>query len=613
MDSKYNCANCGKGFNQKGHYDRHLKNKNPCKKNTNELKDMINDTIKKTVNETLKETVKETVKEELSKIQVDKSNYYTVADFFCGAGGFSEGFHQAGYKVVFALDVWNIAIKTHEFNHPDCKSVCTDILKLTTPEEIDAVIPDTDIIIGSPPCVSFSNSNKSGKADKTLGVSLINQFLKIILHKKTKPNSILKYWVYENVPNSIEHIKDEYTAEELGLNKNLPNLKIPIKEILVASDYGCPQGRKRAIVGDYIPPPKTHIDNKVHIKDVISFLGNPIKELNGFSTINDPLFPHIKIDKKNLTDHFYDTTIPEVLWQKAKRLKTDHGFMGKMEFPDSINRPSRTIMATESYSTREAIIYEKEDKSGYRGPTIREISSLMGFPIDYQFVGNSSNVKHTQIGNAVCVQLSKALATAIYQNDKMVGLPIEPRSDFNVTKNLNDLTVPLFNNYKPNASKLSCKFHIHVPYIKIEQLRAQLDNIIEKGKEKEVEWICKLHKGSGKNATSVGLLNDVLVNYIDSTPYFNALLETLTTKFKGQIYDKYLFQIKNCKIKCEDNHLSPIEALTIISDTIKSFDIKDIKLNVPQLDELLDCHKEYPLEILYSLYGVNYIIELLNQ
>ena len=40
------------------------------------------------------------------------------------------------------------------------------------------------------------------------------------------------------------------------------------------------------------------------------------------------------------------------------------------------------------------------------GPTIREISSLMGFPIDYQFKGSHNN-KHKQIGNAVCVQLSK--------------------------------------------------------------------------------------------------------------------------------------------------------------------------------------------------------------
>ena len=131
----------------------------------------------------------------------------TVADFFCGAGGFSEGFYQEGFNMVFALDCWKPAYITHEHNHKQCKTVCVNILDIDTPEEIDQIIPDTDIIIGSPPCVSFSNSNQSGNADKTLGIQLIMRFLKIILYKKTKANSKLKYWIMENVPNSIKFIK----------------------------------------------------------------------------------------------------------------------------------------------------------------------------------------------------------------------------------------------------------------------------------------------------------------------------------------------------------------------------------------------------------------------
>ena len=41
-----------------------------------------------------------------------------------------------------------------------------DILELDTPEKIDSIIPDTDVIIGSS-MYKFSTSNKSGKADKT--------------------------------------------------------------------------------------------------------------------------------------------------------------------------------------------------------------------------------------------------------------------------------------------------------------------------------------------------------------------------------------------------------------------------------------------------------------
>ena len=64
------------------------------------------------------------------------------------------------------------------------------------------------------------------------------------------------------------------------------------------------------------------------------------------------------------------------------------------------------------------IIFKSEHNEGYRAPTIREISSLMGFPINYQFKGNHNN-KHKQIGNAVCVQLSQALANAILKKDNI--------------------------------------------------------------------------------------------------------------------------------------------------------------------------------------------------
>ncbi|MGC8547355.1 MAG: DNA cytosine methyltransferase, partial [Thermoplasmata archaeon] len=40
----------------------------------------------------------------------------TVIDLFCGAGGFSEGFHQAGFDVVLGVDNWRPACETHRLN-----------------------------------------------------------------------------------------------------------------------------------------------------------------------------------------------------------------------------------------------------------------------------------------------------------------------------------------------------------------------------------------------------------------------------------------------------------------------------------------------------------------
>src|SRR5256885_1483855 len=114
------------------------------------------------------------------------------------------------------VDYWEPAVKT--FNHNfGLRCPVKNVLDFEKSiEEIEA-LPDTDIILGSPPCVTFSSSNISGKADKALGVTLTQIFLRIVAVKKWKKNSKLKAWFMENVPSSIKHLGSEYTFEELGL------------------------------------------------------------------------------------------------------------------------------------------------------------------------------------------------------------------------------------------------------------------------------------------------------------------------------------------------------------------------------------------------------------
>jgi DNA (cytosine-5)-methyltransferase 1 len=536
-------------------------------------------------------------------------NGLTVSDFFCGAGGFSEGFYQEGFDVVFALDYWKPAYITHEHNHKQCKNVCMNILDIDTIKKIDEIIPDTDIIVGSPPCVSFSSSNSGGKADKTLGLQLIKQFLKIVLYKKTKPNSKLKYWIMENVPNSIEFIKDRYTALELGLDESLPDLIINIKNILIASDYGSPQFRKRAIVGDYVVP-KITCENPIHINKILESLGPPVANYDDSNLIKDPSFP-ITLTRTELTDHFYDSELPAIWVDKAKRLKTDHGFMGKMDFPDRTNRLCRTIMATESYCSRESIIFEKENCLGkYRAPTIRELACLMGFPIDYQFIGVNSNSKHKQIGNAVCVHMSMALANAI-KKDMNIELTKTPRLLVKTYVNLNDLQDSLYLNTKILQKKMNSKFHIHVPYLKINQLRVELDNITSDFENSKFVWRCLLHKGSGKTALKTKFKNSRFLSLISNHKSFTEINMFIENNIKPYVYDNYKFQEKNCNImnSSNENHYSPDKLLQMISSKIKDINIKDDTIEIDDLDVIFKSSKKikYSMEIIYSLYILNII------
>ncbi|MDB5265932.1 MAG: cytosine methyltransferase [Parcubacteria group bacterium] len=351
-----------------------------------------------------------------------------VIDFFCGAGGFSEGFRQQGFKVVMGVDNWRPAIESHNINHT-LNDVPKDVLDFESLNEINA-LPNTEIIIGSPPCVLFSMSNRAGKADKSLGIRLIEAYLRVIAIKKHQKGSKLKAWFLENVPNSRKYIKAHYTFKDLGITewakeqgKNPEDVALEIASnstILNAAEYGAPQKRQRFVCGEvmrekrFVFPDKTHSEY-VRVKDIRSKLPSPTLKRTR-KELRDPNYPSLLIPAEEITDHFYDTGVYEAHWRSARDYKINHPFMGRMSFPENEMSPSRTVMATRSASSRESLIYKSEYKrkgdGEYRTPTIREVACLMGFPLAYQFTGGEST-KWAQIGNAVPTHLSAALAKTV--------------------------------------------------------------------------------------------------------------------------------------------------------------------------------------------------------
>lgn len=523
-------------------------------------------------------------------------NTFSVADFFCGAGGFSEGFYQAGFELKFCLDYWHPAIKTHLLNHPKCEAKCMDIRLLDTPEKIDEIVPDTDVIIGSPPCVSFSNSNKSGNADKTLGIELIYAFLRIVSYKKHKKGSKLKYWIMENVPNSKKFVKEKYSWNELGLPGNGPDLEIPIGHVLKASDYLSPQDRKRFICGNYILPKKQPC--KLHINHIMQIIGAPHENKKG--PFEDPIYGH-KVNEIN--EHYYNSKIAEYEWVKAKRLKTDHGYMGKMSFPDTINRFCRTIMATQSCSTREAIIFPKEDEKGsYRSATIRELSSCMGFPLEYQWWGNNLSTKHRQIGNAVCPPLAmclgKELIKALSKRERTNPIPR------NIVKAPFTLEQKPYVNKIEKPKKKNAKFHRHVPYQKIRSFRTELDNTNSDWANENYSWNVTIHKGSGKNARKLNLSKQEIEKIFKKNANFETFKKKVKDEFsKTNVNNTKTFQYKYCKLD-NSNHMSPEDVLEKIKVILDSYDLDNEVIEINSL--------KVPHSILLSNWALHFVIGLLN-
>jgi len=531
----------------------------------------------------------------------------TVADLFCGAGGFSEGFRQMGLEVVFALDFWQPAITTHELNHPNCKTHKIDILTLDTPEKIDHYVPDVDIIIGSPPCVSFSGSNKAGKADKSLGIRLMEAYLRIIAWKMKKGR--LKYWILENVPNAGKFINDLYSWKDLSLPGQGPDLIIHQRQILNSADFGAPQARRRFFCGQF-PLPKRSIlnsDSYLTFDDVLKSLSNPL-DVNSEYKIKDPNY-HFKLDSSLLSDHFYDTRVVDFEWKKAKRLKEDHGFMGIMSFPENTRKPSRTVMATRSASTRESMILEaiKDNKKiGYRLPTIREISSLMSFPITYQFEVMGESTKYTLVGNAVCPKLSAAFAKAIQMKE---GREI-PEVHFPIRKTNFDLTGSKRIIKQPRNKRFDSKYARHIPYMKIRSFRVDLTNIESNFIEKKIKWSCVVHQGSGKKATKCNANKcniEDLVNDLPNIEEFKKDVEKTFSELQNthlQLHDSYIY--------VRSKSLSPDEVL----EKIRNLILKYYKNN----DSLVNNEKRHikierdlvPLKIAVGLYACDFFVRHLS-
>lgn len=530
-----------------------------------------------------------------------------VADFFCGAGGFSEGFRQAGFEIVFAVDKWEPAVTTYKGNKPGVNVIQDDIIRISTlpDQEFDELVPDSEVIIGSPPCQAFSHSNKSGNADKSLGIELIEAYLRIIARKKFKPNSILRYWVLENVPNVKEYIKEEYTATDLGLEGDFVlHPHEGASGIYNAKYYGAPTNRKRYLCGEFPTLTETHTDDTVvTLGSVLSSLGDPLGGIP--KTITDVNYPDLKMDRCNVSDHLYVHELAPFEWNVAKRLKQDKGYMGRMSFPENINKPSRTVMATMSASSREAMILEY-GKGKYRLPTVRETASMMSFPIDYWFYGKSKGIKHTLVGNSVPPKLSYAVAKAIaHDSSEQIPnqyLPIQHDSEIEFF-NLNGIDISM-NEERPR--RRVAKFKYHIPYLILDAYRVELTNYKSDFESSDFRWDVELHYSQGKSKAAV-FTPDIIEKQIPE-PYREPV-EHYLEQIQNKIVSYNRFQEMFCLTTNQREELDgwgPYELLDDVKkfiDNLLTNDEKSIQIEN-------ECEpKQLPLAIIVGYYLLYEIIK----
>ena len=171
-------------------------------------------------------------------MSIDKKIFNCI-DLFCGCGGLSKGFLDAGYNVLLGIDFDEAALKTFSMNHGNAKALKLDLFNHDNINVIVNYLKETnqtlDVLIGGPPCQGFSIAGPRDMNDKrnTLYLAMVK------LAGTLKPQAV----VLENVPGMLQ------TNGGIGAKRIIEDFaEIGYKmtpKLLYAPDYGIPQIRKR--------------------------------------------------------------------------------------------------------------------------------------------------------------------------------------------------------------------------------------------------------------------------------------------------------------------------------------------------------------------------------
>ena len=289
-----------------------------------------------------------------------------IVDLFCGCGGLSLGFQNAGFKIVAAYDKWQAALSVYQknFEH-ECKMLDLSNIKDSV-AEIESKHPD--MIIGGPPCQDFSSAGKrdedNGRGDLTVNYAqIINRI---------RP----KWFVMENV-------------ERITKTKKLIDAKKIFKEagyglswqVLDASKCGVPQKRKRFFM-----------IGKQHEQDdfMVPFLQSGLSKTS-----------------MTLREYFGDSLGVEYYYRHPRSYARRGIF--------SIDEPSPTVRGVNRPMPKGYEIHDNDpikSKEGIRALTTIERSYIQTFPKTFKFEGSKTELEQ-MIGNAVPVKLAEYVATSI--------------------------------------------------------------------------------------------------------------------------------------------------------------------------------------------------------
>ena len=333
----------------------------------------------------------------------------STVDLFCGAGGLTYGFEQAGLPVKAGYDIDPACKFPYEQNNK-AKFILQDVGNVTG-SDLAKYFSGSSIrvLAGCAPCQPFSSYSRRYN-DKESKWKLLRDFARLV--EECQPEivsmeNVLQLKHHEVFQEFIEKLeKLSYSFESCEVN---------------CLDYGIPQSRKRLVLlaskfGKINLISPTHSLERYktvrkaieHLEPLSAGQASKTDRLHQCSKLSELNLRRIRASKPGGTWRDWSQELVAKCHLK-KSDKTYPGVYGRMEW----DKPSPTI-TTQCFGFGNGRFGHPEQD---RVISLREAALLQTFPADYEFVAPDEPLKLSHIGrligNAVPVKLGQVIAQSI--------------------------------------------------------------------------------------------------------------------------------------------------------------------------------------------------------
>ncbi len=513
---------------------------------------------------------------------------YNFIDLFAGCGGLSEGFYAQGFHALAHVEIDHFACETLKarmkyYGYEDAEKAVLeeDLTSKDILNKIRKAVGEqtVDIIIGGPPCQSFSPLGKAKDENNMQNDPrnyLFESYIKVLNYFKPK------FFVFENVTGLLDTKVNGKSIFRMILRRLRRNYRVLGDEktiVLNATNYGVPQERKRVILlgvrkdidiearDVYKAIVKTHylpgaseeskwgLEKYVTVKDAISDLPK-LQQGQGDKSVDypntyDSCSSYVKKIRKNsdkkLRDHVARRNnekdveryrvMAENHWNFLELLeyRPDLGHEKKRVFFNSYkvqwwDMPSRTIIA-HLYKDGNQFIHPDPEQG--RSITVREAARLQSFPDDFIFMGSRTE-QFKQIGNAVPPMLAEAIAKAM----RLLFVKLEQEQ--HMYQPIADI------DQWDNAAKRYYKEKIEV-FIKIVTAAAKKENISLNVQNENGAADLFIEMGYIKKADDVNLLKKI----IKISSYKDFMRCGAAVAGNRRLYDPYILKLNESARKVQ--------------------------------------------------------------